>query len=128
MALHALALLLVWALAPPTIAFMDRSNGIHLFNLPELKTSKHRQLSANGHAGQGHRMLLRNEKGEFPEVHDSGSYVGITDMGFVDFDHVRYPHLPPHERAPSETLISFLSLMLHYYWPAGLHHASIHNY
>jgi hypothetical protein len=80
-------LLLAFLFAVPTAAFMDRSNGIHLFSLPELKTAKHRQLAANGHDGQGHRMLTRNEKGELPEVHDTGSFLGITDMGFVDFDH-----------------------------------------
>lgn len=70
-------------------AFMDRSGGIHLFSLPELKSNKHRILSDNGHIGQGYRMLLRNEHDELPELHDSHKFVGATSMGFVDYDMVR---------------------------------------
>jgi hypothetical protein len=67
-------------------AFMDRSSPLHLFSLPELKGQKHRQLSANGHAGQGYRMLKPNDKAELPEIHDSHKFVGITSVGFVDYN------------------------------------------
>ena len=41
---------------------------------------------AAGHLGRGHRVLVRNEAGELPEVHDAHRFVGVTEAGFVDFD------------------------------------------
>ena len=72
---------------PLVAAFFDRSNGgLHLSSLPELRSGKHRRLAALGTPGQGHRLLTRNAQGELPEVHDSHRFVGVTDVGFIDFD------------------------------------------
>jgi hypothetical protein len=82
--------MLFFALVGVVSAFIDRENGVNLFILPELKSSRHRSLSAAGFAGQGHRLLSRDAATDnLPEVHDEHRFVGVTDMGFVDYDMVR---------------------------------------
>ncbi len=79
--------LLLSLLAPVAVlSFLDRTDGLHLFTLPELTSSHKRRLLSSGEAGRGYRRLVRTADA-FPAVHDSHEFIGETSLGFVVYNY-----------------------------------------